>query len=95
MIDAQPGQPLSGKERAVLSLLAQGKRNREIATLMHQATDTIGDVRKRIHQKLGISTGVQAGVWAERMGLADANVCPLCNGAHSLSQCGNWKRRGG
>jgi DNA-binding NarL/FixJ family response regulator len=50
-----PADPLSGRERQVLQLIAEGKRTREIADLLGVSVKTAESHRTHITKKLGIS----------------------------------------
>ncbi|PYQ46657.1 MAG: hypothetical protein DMF78_25930 [Acidobacteria bacterium] len=52
---AVPVDPLSGRERQVLQLIAEGKRTREIADLLGVSVKTAESHRTHITKKLGIS----------------------------------------
>jgi DNA-binding NarL/FixJ family response regulator len=52
---AIPVDPLSGRERQVLQLIAEGKRSREIADLLGVSVKTAESHRTHITKKLGIS----------------------------------------
>ena len=51
---------LSGREREVLTLLAQGLPNKEVAARLSVSELTVRTHTKRIHRKLGVSNRVQA-----------------------------------
>lgn len=48
--------PLSGREREVLQLLAEGKSNKEIASVLCVTVNTIDAHRKHISEKLGLKS---------------------------------------
>lgn len=48
--------PLTAREREILTLLAAGRSNREIAVLLQLSTATVETHRKTIKRKLGLST---------------------------------------
>jgi DNA-binding CsgD family transcriptional regulator len=50
------GDPLSPRELEVLSLLSQGRSQREIAKQLHRSINTIAWHRKNILKKLGTRT---------------------------------------
>lgn len=62
-------QPLSEREVEVLSLLATGLCNRDIASMLYVAESTVKTHVEHIIGKLGVSDRVQAAVWAARNGL--------------------------
>lgn len=61
--------PLSERELEVLTLLATGLQNREMASILFVAESTIKSHVEHIIGKLGVSDRVQAAVWAARHGL--------------------------
>ncbi|MFF3325041.1 response regulator [Streptomyces sp. NPDC002889] len=60
---------LTGRERAVLVLIAEGLSNADIATRMHLSTGTVKDHVSAILTKLEVGSRVQAALLAERAGL--------------------------
>lgn len=62
-------EALSDRERQVLSLLATGASNAEIAARMYLGVGTVKDHVSAILAKLGVATRVQAALVAERGGL--------------------------
>ncbi len=64
---------LSEREREILSLLAQGLTNAEIAARLYLSEGTVGNYVSSIYGKLGVSDRTQAAIWAMRYGLADFN----------------------
>ena len=60
---------LTSREREVLQLLAEGKKTREIATLLHLSVKTIETHRKRIMDKLGLHSVAELTKYAVREGL--------------------------
>ena len=65
---------LSRREREVLELVAQGKINKEIATLLAIAENTVKNHIKKILEKLQMENRVQATAYALREGLVKAPV---------------------
>ncbi len=61
---------LTKREKEVLSLVAQGNTNKEIAQKFFLSVKTIETHRRRIYRKLGIHNGSQATAYAIRHGLA-------------------------
>jgi two-component system, NarL family, response regulator NreC len=61
--------PLSGREVNVLRLLAEGKRNREIANDLCISERTVGNHITNIYNKLGIYDRAQAVVYAIKKGI--------------------------
>ena len=64
-------EPLTEREREVVSLLAEGHSNPEIARRLHLAPGTVRNYVSVILQKLGVSDRTQAAIVALRRGLVD------------------------
>ncbi|MES9525636.1 response regulator [Streptomyces capoamus] len=62
-------QRLTGREREVLVLIAEGLSNADIAARMHLSTGTVKDHVSAILTKLEVSGRVQAALFAQRAGL--------------------------
>lgn len=60
---------LSGREREVLQLLAEGRSTREIADRLHLSIKTVGSHRERIMHKLGIHSVAGLTKYAIRHGM--------------------------
>jgi DNA-binding NarL/FixJ family response regulator len=56
----------SDRELEVLSLLAEGKTNQEIAQILHLAHGTVKNHISRILNELGVSDRTQAALWAQQ-----------------------------
>ena len=73
--EAPPTRPdtfgLSRREREVLSLIAEGRTNREIGERLFISQKTVGVHVGNILSKLGVSGRVEAAAVAIRLGLAD------------------------
>ena len=61
--------PLSGREREVLQMLAEGKSSRKIAERLHISVTTVDTHRKHIMDKLGFRTIAELTKYAVREGL--------------------------
>ena len=61
--------PLSGREREVLQLLAEGKSTKEIAHDLHVSIKTIESHRKKVMDKLGLHSIAELTKYAIREGL--------------------------
>ena len=48
-----PDEPLTSREREVLQLVVEGKKNGEIALLLHRSIHTVRNHRARLMRKLG------------------------------------------
>jgi LuxR family maltose regulon positive regulatory protein len=64
--DGAPVEPLSAQEQRVLSLLATGRSNREIAEALVVSINTVKGHMKNLYRKLGVVNRVQAGEIARR-----------------------------
>lgn len=64
-------EQLTGRERRVLVLIAEGLSNTDIAGRMHLSTGTVKDHVSALLAKLEVSTRVQAALLAERAGLLE------------------------
>ncbi len=56
---AAPGQPLGDQELRIFDLLAEGRRNREIAAHLQLSEKTVSTVKTRIMKKLGATSTAQ------------------------------------
>ncbi len=61
--------PLTQRESEVLSQLAFGLTNKEIALALHISYETVKEHVQHILRKIGVSDRTQAAVWAVRKGL--------------------------
>jgi len=62
-------EPLSPREREVLQLIAEGKKNAEIANVMNRSVHTVRNHRARLMRKLGVRTASQLVATADARGL--------------------------
>lgn len=70
VIDGKPGKPsLSGRERTLLEMVAQGKRNKEIALAMQIGVKSVETYRSRLMRKLGCSSPAELTRYAIKEGL--------------------------
>ncbi len=67
----RPGANLSPREKAVLELVARGQSNKEIASALSIAENTVKNHLKNILEKLHLENRVQAATFALREGLVD------------------------
>ncbi|NJQ98819.1 MAG: response regulator transcription factor, partial [Hydrococcus sp. CSU_1_8] len=56
----------SDREIEILTLLAQGKNNREIASLLHLTEGTVKNHLTNIFCQLGVRDRTQAALWAQK-----------------------------
>ncbi len=67
--DASPEFALTPREREVLALVAEGKSNKEIATDLEVAENTVKNHLKNILEKLHLQNRVQAATFALKRGI--------------------------
>lgn len=67
--DAASQSPLSGREREVLQILAEGKSTKDVAALLNVSVKTIETHRKQIMDKLGLHSIAELTKYAIREGL--------------------------
>jgi DNA-binding NarL/FixJ family response regulator len=67
--ESSPFSLLSGREREVLQLIAEGNATRQIAGLLHVSERTVGSHRENLKGKLGISSIAGLTRYALRVGL--------------------------
>ncbi len=65
---------LTDRERQVLTLVAQGKTDQQIAEELHLHVKTVGNHVSSILSKLNVATRTEATVWAIREGFIDGPV---------------------
>ena len=73
-VDTSVADTLSDREHEVLSLLAQGLSNAQIASRLYLSEGTVRNYVSSIFAKLGVSDRTQAAVLAMRYGLTDLNT---------------------
>lgn len=66
--------PLSPREHEVLRLLAQGKRAREVAELLHVSVKTVETHRQNLMKKLGVASQYELMKYAIREGLTSLDA---------------------
>jgi two-component system, NarL family, response regulator NreC len=66
-----PVDLLTSREREVLQMIAEGKTNKEIATLLNLSVYTVDAHRGRIMEKLNLHTTGELVRFAMRKGLID------------------------
>jgi DNA-binding NarL/FixJ family response regulator len=65
----KPFIPLSDREQEVLSLMAEGHNNSEIARQLYVSPNTVKTHVRGILNKLGVKNRIQAAILAVRYGL--------------------------
>lgn len=66
---AEEGPALTGREREVLQLIVEGKRNAEIARIMSRSLHTVRNHRARLMHKLNAHSAAELVEAAERLGI--------------------------
>lgn len=66
--------PLTHRETQVLSLIARGMKNRQIAEKLHISETTVITHRKHLTEKLGIKSASALAVWAVMQGIVEADA---------------------
>jgi ATP/maltotriose-dependent transcriptional regulator MalT len=66
----QPSTPLSDREREVLTLMASGATNKEIAKRLYLSPHTVKEHTSALYRKLGVRNRAEAVQRAERLGLS-------------------------
>jgi len=69
-----PDSNLTAQERAVLSLLVQGKRNSSIAEDLYLSKRTVDNHLYRIFAKLGVSSRIEAVLYVLETGLLSNSI---------------------
>jgi DNA-binding NarL/FixJ family response regulator len=67
--DEAPAAPLSEREREVLTLIAAGSTNKEIAARLYLSPHTVKEHASSLYRKLGVKNRAEATRRAERLGL--------------------------
>jgi len=70
--ESGPREALSEREREVLTLLAQGMANKEIARQLGISEKTVKAHLTSVFRQLGVTDRTQAALWARQHGLAEA-----------------------
>ena len=66
MHEPHPTDVLSGREREILALIAQGHSNEEICDLLHVSINTVKTHIRSLYKRIGVDRRSQAIVWAHR-----------------------------
>ena len=64
---------LSQREAEVAALVAQGKKDVEISSMLFISRRRVGEIIASIKQKLNFQSRVQIGIWAYKKGLVEFN----------------------
>ena len=67
--ESRPTADLTGREREVLELLAEGLANKQIARRLGIAEKTVKAHLTSVFQRIGVTDRTQAALWARRQGL--------------------------
>ena len=65
----KPEAPLTSREREVLTLMARGSTNREIADALHLSPHTVKEHTVSLYRTLEVRNRAEAVARAERLGL--------------------------
>ncbi len=68
-LDAEESSPLTSRQQAVLSLVAEGLANKEIAFALDVSVETVKHHLSAIYARLGVQSRTEAVTAAARMGL--------------------------
>jgi len=68
-VEGEDGPSLTEREREVLQLIVEGKRNAEIAHIMSRSLHTVRNHRARLMRKLGAHSAAELVEAAERLGI--------------------------
>ena len=68
--DHRPGraESLTRREVEVLTLIARGRSNAEIAALLHLSENTVKSYVRQLYRRIGVTSRTQAVLWASRNG---------------------------
>ncbi len=73
-IQSDFGVNLTKREQEILSLLAHGKTNQQMAKLLIVSENTIKTHLHNVFKKIGVDNRVQALIWANERNLSDASI---------------------
>jgi NarL family two-component system response regulator LiaR len=68
-----PSEPLTSRENDVLTLLAQGQTNKDIAQALFLSVRTVEAHMRTIFGKIGVRSRTEAALWAVRQGFGRAS----------------------
>ena len=75
--ETNPMDKLSMRETQVLMMVAQGTRTQEISKILNLSPKTISTYRKRLYEKLGVSSDIEMLHLAMKHGVLDENNMPI------------------
>jgi len=75
--DVNPMDTLSMRETQVLMMVAQGTRTQEISEILNLSPKTISTYRKRLYEKLDVSSDIEMLHMAMKYGVLDENNMPI------------------
>jgi len=75
--EINPLDTLSRREIQVLMMVAQGIRTQEISEILNLSPKTISTYRKRLYEKLGVSSDIEMLHLAMKYGVLDENNMPI------------------
>jgi DNA-binding CsgD family transcriptional regulator len=67
------GEYLTGQQRRILQEIANGRTNYQIAAALHISVSTVEYHARRIREKLGASTRIEAVAIGLQIGIVDPN----------------------
>lgn len=71
-----PEEPLSPREHEILDLIARGRSNYEITQQLYLSINTVKTYIRSTYTKIGVTTRVQAVLWALGHGFGDGTLGP-------------------
>lgn len=75
--EANPMDNLSLRETQVMIMIARGAKNHEISEILHLSPKTISTYRKRLHEKLEVTSDIEMMHLAMKYGMLDADINAL------------------
>jgi DNA-binding NarL/FixJ family response regulator len=80
---SQPRMRLSEKEQVIVSLVTEGRRNREIAHELGTTEQVVKNYLRRIYERLGVADRLELAIYCLQHGLAKRTGRPAAPPAHS------------
>jgi len=75
--ETNPIDSLSMRETQILMMIAQGTKTQEISEILNLSPKTISTYRKRLYEKLGVSSDIEMLHMAMKHGVLDENNIPI------------------